>query len=113
MARYLVVRHPLAKQRCNNAWHRGCNDLVEAITTTAEIGRLCNADRLRNQEVFFHRSGWGDPVICCAAEVDSVHALPASSDVFVRFKGARALCVPPIERRSQGDDCYEGLPPRE
>jgi hypothetical protein len=108
MALYVVVHHRNAsEQPWSNAWTD--DDRLRAITTTAEIGRMCSDARSRGEEVFVHRCAYGDPIICCAATVCRVAAI-SKSDAYVEFAAARIVGARPTIHPIEGQNSYEAPP---
>ena len=78
MSLYLVVHHRRDRnQTFVNSWLD--DDRLEAITTTVEIGQLCQDAQQTRQPVYVHRCGCADfdirPTVCCSlsiVRVDSV-----------------------------------------
>jgi hypothetical protein len=106
---YLVVHHRGADQPWQNSWLD--DDLLEAIQTTAEIGRLCARAQESDEQVFVHRCGWagGPPLICCAVRVGRVSQL-SGRHAFVEFVGQVSLeCSPPLQP-GRGQNWYESEP---
>src|SRR5437879_2791155 len=91
MALYLVVHHRRdEKQPWQNAWLD--DDRLQAISTTAQIGRLCAAAQQNHESLFVHRCGWSGiaPLICCGVRVARVSQLPGGSSL-VEFDQAIRL----------------------
>ena len=99
MALYLVVHHRLAKQIWNNAWRPGNDDLLDAITTTTEIGQECDAARRRGEEVYIHRTGWGDALIAAPSTWSPSSPFPA---VATCSSALRTREPPSCRQRSAG-----------
>lgn len=94
---YVVVHH---QQDPNRLWANSWldDDRLEAITTTAEIGRLCQVAMDRGDHVLVHRCGWGDspPTVCCSAEVVQTAPIDERTSV-VMFEAQQALdTTPPV-----------------
>lgn len=110
MSLYLVVHH---KQDMDQPWVNGWLDdyQLEAIQTTAKIGRLCEAARSSGEWVFVHRCGWGQepPSICCAVRVVVVTPLPGGGRL-VQFAQPRLLGISPPCQPSRGQNFYEAPP---
>jgi hypothetical protein len=103
---YVVVHH---QQDNNQPWvNAWLNDqLIEAIQTTNEIGRMCRQAKARGERVFVHRCGWAEwrPVICCSAEVEEVGVID-NSTMLVRFREASPLNNNPPTVPGQGQNFY-------
>lgn len=112
MALYLVVHHPRDPERpWANQWADDSEDLLLAITTTAEIGRLCQEARAAGERVFVHRCALGEspPTICCNVDVLSVDAVDRRTSL-VRFRNQAVLgAVPPLTP-SRGQNWYRAAP---
>lgn len=112
MALYLVVHHRSAPKdpdfRWSNAWLD--DDRIEAITTTVEIGSMCEAAKKRGEEVFIHRCAYGDAMIACATQIESVAAY-SRTEAFVRFKNQRVLIAVPAVKPHEGQSSYAAAPP--
>jgi hypothetical protein len=107
MALYVVLHHRGDERRpWVNAWID--DDLVEAITTTKEIGARCLKSKARGERVFVHRCGWGGnaPVVSCSAEVEDVDSIDRST-VLVRFREATAVHGEPPITPNEGQNFYE------
>jgi hypothetical protein len=100
MALYLVVHHRQdTHQPWPNSWHD--DSCLEAITTTAEIGRLCTEAQQKNERVFVHRCAWGpsSPIVCCSVSVVQVASVDRRTSL-VQFAAPIVLHeVPPIPPR--------------
>ena len=111
MALYVLVHHRKAQEQpWSNAWLD--DDLLDAITTTAEIGRLCEQARLGDDEVFVHRCAWGSPEISCAVRVGAVDPLPRRQ-ALVRFVEPRRVGVAPAVTPHEGQNHYLAPSPSE
>lgn len=104
MAFYVVLHHPRdPHQPWANAWRRGTDDEIEAITTTRAIAQRCRQEGT----VYVHRCGFerSPPVVTCELEVTRVDPLGAS--VLVSFRLRRKLgAVPPVVP-GPGQNFYE------
>jgi hypothetical protein len=89
-----------------NAWLTD-HQLIEAIQTTNEIGRLCRQAKSRNERVYVHRCGWGDcaPVVCCSAEVAEI-ALIDKTTMLVQFANPIPLNQEPPRTPVKGQNFY-------
>jgi hypothetical protein len=109
MALFLVVRHQGNKdQRWANKWLD--DDRLQTITTTPQIGDLCEAARIAGERVFVHRCGWkpDTPLICCSVKVAKVTKLDGRASI--EFTEPTVLgCEPPI-RPAYGQSFYEAAP---
>jgi cobalamin biosynthesis Mg chelatase CobN len=106
MPLYVVVHHRRDEnQPWVNAWLD--DQLIEAIQTTKEIGKLCRQAKERGERVFVHRCGWleNSPVICCSAEVDGVDHIDKTTSL-VRFNAPQALNQLPPSTPIQGQNFY-------
>ena len=94
MSLYLVVHHGRdPDQRFVNSWLDDAR--LEAITTTVEIGQLCQDAQ---QPVFVHRCGFGDarPTVCCSVSVVRVDSVDRHTKL-VTFTDQQVLdTVPPV-----------------
>lgn len=108
MALYLVVHH---RQDPNQPWVNAWLDdnLLQAIQTTARIGRLCEAER--RAWVFVHRCRCGNepPSICCAVRVSAVSPLPGGGSL-VQFVEPTRLDFPPPQQPVRGQNDYDAAP---
>ena len=106
MPLYVVVHHRSdERQPWINAW---LNDqLIEAIQTTKEIGRLCFQAKKRGEQLFVHRCGWQEnaPVICCSAKVEDVAEIDKSTSL-VRFADQISLNLAPPRTPARGQNFY-------
>src|SRR6185436_10298199 len=94
---YVVVRHRRdPDQRFVNSWLD--DEQLEAITTTHEIGQLCQDGQQRSERVCVHRCGWSDtrPTICCSVSVVRVDSVDGWTSL-VRFADQQVLdMLPPV-----------------
>jgi hypothetical protein len=100
---HIVVRHrqnPI--QRFKNDWRD--DEWLDAITTTAEIVRLCRETQERHEPVYVHRCGWADipPTICCSVAVAEVD----SKKKRVTFSQQQLLNTPPRYKPGRGESFY-------
>lgn len=106
MSLYVVLHHQQDEnQPWVNAW---LNDqLIEAIQTTMEIGRLCRQAKERGEQVFVHRCGWleNPPMICCSASIEDVAEID-NSTTLVRFAGSTSLDEIPPRTPIRGQNFY-------
>jgi hypothetical protein len=105
MAFYIVLHHPRdPHQPWANAWCRGTDDEVEAITTTRAIAKRCRQEGT----VYVHRCGFdrAPPAVVCELEVTRVDGLGASA--LVSFRVRRKLRVAPAVVPGPGQNFYEG-----
>jgi hypothetical protein len=106
MPLYLVVHHQAdEKQPWVNAWLN--DELIEAIQTTKEIGRLCRQAKERNEQVFVHRCGWLDnqAMICCSAKIEDVADIDNSTSL-VTFVNPVPLDLPPPQTAVRYQNFY-------
>jgi hypothetical protein len=92
---YVVVRHRRAAlQRWQNAWLD--DDRLDCITTSAQIGRLCQEARDAGHPIYVHRCAWkkSPPTVCCSAVVEDVTPIDAAF-CRVRFDCQHVLNDPP------------------
>ena len=102
MSLYLVVHHKNdSRQPWANAWDNP--NLIEAITTTREIGERCD----KSTEVYIHRCAWGSSpaVICCKAQIDRVTILDDHT-YYVSFKNAVRRSDTPPTQPALGQNYY-------
>lgn len=103
---YVVVRHRNnPDQTFTNSWLD--DGRLEAITTTIEIGRLCQLAMDGGDRVCVHRCGWADacPTICCSATVVGVDSID-KHDSLVRFGDQRVLDMNPPVAPHEGQSFY-------
>jgi hypothetical protein len=106
MSLYVIVHHQQDEnQPWVNAW---LNDqLIEAIQTTREIGKLCRGAKERGELVYVHRCGWGEclPAISCAAEVEAVAEIDKAT-ALVRFANPSQINSVPPQIPIKGQNFY-------
>jgi hypothetical protein len=94
---YVVVHHGRdSDQRFVNSWLD--DERLDAITTTVEIGQLCQEAQQSREPVYVHRCGWADarPIVCCLVSVVRVDSIDRHTKL-VRFTGQQVLNeVPPV-----------------
>lgn len=97
---YLVVHHGRdPDQRFVNSWLD--DERLDAITTTVEIGRLCQDAQQKREPVYVHRCGWADehPVVCCSVSLVRVDPVDRHTKL-VRFADQQVLnAQPPVTPR--------------
>lgn len=108
MGLHVVVHHrkdPDQPWR-DNIWLDG--DLLQAIVTTAEIGRLCEGAQRRGERVSVHRCAWGGipPTICCTVQVKRVASLSRRTSL-VEFTLVEAANRTPPVQPLPGQNSYE------
>jgi hypothetical protein len=99
---FLVLRHKRdPHQTYVNSWLD--DQRIEAITTPAEIGMLCEKEKY----VFIHRCGCGDsrPSICCSASVVQVNSIDQNS-ALVTFGKQEVLNSSPTFSPQPGQNYY-------
>lgn len=101
MALYVVVHHRQDPDQPwpNNVWLD--DQRLQAIETTAEIGRLCDEAKHLGQRVHVHRCRWGNnaPSICCSAQAARVVRIDRRSSL-VEFSDIQPSDgVPPSQPR--------------
>ncbi len=104
MAFYVVLHHPRdPHQPWANAWRRGTDDEVEAITTTRAIAQRCRQEGT----VYVHRCGFErtPPAVVCELEVTRIDALGTSA--IVSFRVLRKLHAAPSVVPGPGQNYYE------
>ena len=103
---FVVVHH---RQDPNRLWANSWLDdeRLEAITTTAEIGGLCQDAMDRGEPVLVHRCGWGDfqPLVCCSASVVQSAAIDGHTSV-VMFGAQQVLSATPPVSPHLGQSYY-------
>jgi len=112
MPLYLVVHHRDRYDGRGGQWGNRWLDewRLEAITTTAEIGELCEEARENDERVYVHRCRWRDggyrrPVVCCSVKV--VNVFSEEGDTRVTFKDAERLPdVRPLYSPRRGESYY-------
>jgi hypothetical protein len=103
---YIVVHHKVDPERpWPNEWLD--DDRLSVITTTTEIGTLCNEARRRQERVFVHRCAWGSfaPTICCSVEVERVDVIDRRTSL-VTFVDAAVVGRPPPQMPGRGTNYY-------
>ena len=103
---YVVVHHRQdPDQRWTNRWLD--DEQLEAISTTAEIGRLCQDAKEKGEPVFVHRCAWGDfqHSVCCSAGVLQSAAIDQRTSI-VTFGEQRVLCATPPVSPHPGQNYY-------
>jgi len=94
---YVVVHHGRdSDQRFVNSWLD--DERLDAITTTVEIGQLCQEAQQNREPIYVHRCGWADtrPTVCCLVFVVRVDSVDRHTKL-VRFTGQQVLNkVPPV-----------------
>lgn len=105
MALYIVVHH---RDDPDQPWQNDWSDVdqIAAITTTAEIGRLCSAEKQVGRSVLVHRCAFGSTVavIACAVDVDTVTQMPGGA--YVTFKNSAPVNRAPIVAPPKGTNRY-------
>ena len=107
MALYIVVHHHRdSNQPWQNAWVD--DQVIEAITTTSEIGRMCQRSQQSGTPVYVHRCAWGEctPVISCATQVVRVDHIDKKTSL-VTFEQGVACNVQPPRQPYPGQNFYE------
>jgi len=103
---HIVVHH---RQDSHQPWSNSWLDdsRLEAITTTAEIGRLCEQAMEENRPVFVHRCGWGssDPRVCCSVSVENSAPLDQQTSL-VKFSSQQVLNAVPTVSPRAGQNYY-------
>lgn len=103
---YVVVHHRQdPDQRWTNSWLD--DERLQAITTTAEIGRLCAEAKTRGEPVFVHRCGWSDslPSISCSATVIQSAPIDKRTSI-VSFAGQQVIGATPPVSPHPGQNYY-------
>ena len=112
MALYIVVHHHRdSNQLWTNAWVD--DQIIETITTTAEIGRMCQRAQLAGSPVYVHRCAWGEcpPIICCSTQVLRVDRIgKGKKGSIVNFHQGVACNVHPPRQPYPGQNFYEAEP---
>ena len=104
---YIVVRHRQdPKQKWANSWLD--DERLESITTSPEIGWMCNIAKEKGERVFVHRCGWGkvQPVVCCSAIVLQSDKTNDQTTWFVTFGEQQVLDTPTPIKPSPGQSFY-------
>ena len=102
---YVVVHHrDDPRQPWANYWVDA--ERIAAITTTANIGRLCQAEKQKQERVLVHRCSFGShsAVIACSVEVEAVTAIPGGA--YVTFKNPIVVNRVPAITPPQGTNDY-------
>ena len=97
MPLYVVLHHPKDRDHWGNQWLD--DHCIDSITTTAQIGSLCEEAKRQGAPVWVHRCAYSNvpAVISCSAMVKEVHPLPGKG-AFVRFTESTASDgVPPVK----------------
>ncbi len=105
---FVVLHHPRnPHQPWANAWVRGTDDQIEAITTTHAIAKRCKDEG----RVLVHRCGFDrePPAVVCEAEF--VRADRLGGQTMVTFKTTRTMRAVPKVVPSEGQNFYEGEEP--
>ena len=106
MALYIVVHH---KGDPSQPWPNNWLDdqRLQAIETTAEIGRLCQEARQERTRVYVHRCRWGDnpPTICCSVSVQRVSSINRRTSL-VEFNDIEVSTGNPPEHQLPGQNFY-------
>ena len=106
MALYIVVHH---RRDPHQPWQNDWLDdsRLQAITTTAEIGRLCEQAQQRNEAVFVHRCAWGGitPTLCCSVQVAQIEHIDRRTDL-VAFTNAMPISTDPLMSPTRGQNFY-------
>ena len=107
MALFIVVHHREdIRQPWRNSWLD--DERLRAITTTPQIGHMCEDSALRGERVFVHRCTWGEhrPSVVCSVEVDRVDAVDRRTSL-VTFQDEEVIGVPPPRSPQLGQNFYE------
>jgi hypothetical protein len=107
---FVVLHHrDDADQPWANEWMD--DEIVTMISTTREIGRLCEAQRRSDDWVYVHRCGWGEngPRITCKVKVSSVMEVDRGLSL-VKCESATLVGSIPSVHPSTGTNCYQGAP---
>ena len=103
---FVVVHH---QQDSNQPWINSWIDdnRLDAITTTIEIGRLCEDLKKNSELIFVHRCGYGEmrPSICCSAWVIEVAQIDRKTSL-VKFGKQNALNSLPAFSPHSGQNFY-------
>jgi hypothetical protein len=99
---YLVVHHKEdPTPNWSNSWNKEDENLLDAITTTIEIGGICDQAKKAGRRIFVHRCAWGGypHLICCSASVAQVDQIDPRSSLVKFEKQERLNVTPPISPR--------------
>src|SRR5947209_8389861 len=97
---YLIVHDPAVLSSFDNEWHGG---LLQSITTTPQIAKMCKEAQEKGETVFIHKCGPGMPsVICCSANVASVDLETTK----VTFSNQKAFSEQPPITAAKGQSSY-------
>ena len=105
MAFIIVLHHPLdPHQPWANAWEPGSDHRIQAITTTAAIGRRADSEG----RVFVHRCGFDSlpPAVVAEAKVTGATPIDRSS-WFVTIETMTDRNTPPPAKPTLGTFSYE------
>jgi hypothetical protein len=105
---YVVVHHRRdPDQRWSNSWRS--DEELEAIQTTATIGRLCEEAKLAARAVYIDRCAWdaNPPLVCCRAIVRDALEIDRSTWL-VQFCQQPVLAESPPEQPGRGQKHYFG-----
>ena len=103
---FVVVHHRNdSSQPWVNSWLD--ENLLEAITTNLEIGRLCEDVKKNNLDVFVHRCAWNEfyPLVCCSASVIEVAQFDRKT-ILVKFGNQKVINLSPPVSPHPGQSFY-------
>lgn len=108
MGLHVVVHH---RKDPDQPWRGNVwldDDRLQAIVTTAEIGRLCERAQSRSESVSVHRCALGGipPTICCTARVQRVASVDRRT-ALVEFTLVEATNLRPSVQALPGQNSYE------
>lgn len=107
MPLYVVVHH---RQDSHQLWTNSWLDdnRLNAITTTAQIGRMCERRAAQGERIFVHRCAWGgyNPAIVCSAEVAQVAAIDRKNSL-VTFRNVEVVTARSPILPQVGQNHYE------
>ena len=109
MACYIVVHHRHdPHQPWANAWEGDSTELLQAITTTAAIGKRLN----KGGRAFVHRCGLGPEPPAIVAEVAVKQATKIDGSTwYVTFETTRTIKAGPPRSPGPGTSSYEAAQP--
>jgi len=106
MALYLVVHH---RQDPHQPWPNSWLDdnRLEVITTTSQIGQLCQIEQSNKNDVFVHRCGFGSnqPTVSCVVKVADVQPIDRKTSL-VRFENQRMSGLATPQTPALGTNYY-------
>lgn len=86
---YIVLRHPNdTSNPWKNSWSSADSNVIEAITTTAALAKVCKSEKHQGNKVSIYRCAFGNiqPAICCIAGIDKADPVG-----YVTFKNQVSL----------------------